>query len=147
MVELELANGSLYPEKGKIEAVTGQIDPATGTIQFRASFSNAAKLLSNGNSGNIRFPIYYNNAVVVPESSTYEQQGMVYVYSVGTDKKVKNNLIQVQGRVNNLVIVKSGLQKGQTIVATGISGLKEGTDIIPKPINFDSLVQAIKPIF
>ena len=37
-VELELANGSLYPEKGRIEVVTGQIDPATGTIQFRVGF-------------------------------------------------------------------------------------------------------------
>jgi membrane fusion protein (multidrug efflux system) len=35
MVELQLANGSLYPEKGRIEAITGQIDPTTGTIQFR----------------------------------------------------------------------------------------------------------------
>lgn len=147
MMELELANGSLYPEKGKIQAVTGQIDPLTGSIQFRVSFPNASKLLSNGNSGNIRFPIYYNNAVVVPESATYEQQGMVYVYTVGKDKKVKNSLIQVKDRVNNMVIVKSGIKKGDQIVATGIAGLKDGAEIIPKPINFDSLVQAIKPIF
>jgi membrane fusion protein (multidrug efflux system) len=82
MVELQLANGSLYPEKGRIEAITGQIDPTTGTIQFRVAFSNAQKLLSNGNSGTIRFPQHYDNVLVVPESATYEQQGIVYVYKI-----------------------------------------------------------------
>ncbi len=147
MMELQLANGSIYPEKGKIEAITGQIDPTTGTIQFRASFPNATKLLSNGNSGNIRFPIHYDNALVVPESATYEQQGMVYAYKVGADKKVKNTVIKVKDRINNMVIVESGLQKGEQIVATGISGLKDDAEIIPKPIKFDSLVQSIKPLF
>jgi len=147
MVELQLANGSIYDEKGRIEAVTGQIDATTGTIQFRASFPNATKLLSNGNSGNIRFPIHYDNAVVVPESATYEQQGIVYVYKVGADKKVKNTVVKVKDRVDNMAIIESGIQKGDQIVATGIGGLKDDAQIIPKPIKFDSLVQSIKPLF
>ena len=147
MVELQLANNSIYPEKGKIQTVTGQIDAQTGTIQFRAAFPNASKLLSNGNSGNIRLPKTYDGAVVVPESATYEQQGMVYVYKVGADKKVKNTVIKIKDRVNNLVIIESGVAKGDQIVATGISGLKDDAAIIPKPINFDSLVQSIKPLF
>ncbi len=85
MVELQLANGSIYPEKGRIEAITGSIDPTTGTIQFRAGFKNPQKLLSNGNSGSIRFPKAYDNVLVVPESATYEQQGIVYVYKVEKD--------------------------------------------------------------
>ena len=55
MVELKLANGSIYPEKGRIEVTTGQIDATTGTIQFRVGFLIPTKLLSNGNSGTIRF--------------------------------------------------------------------------------------------
>ena len=61
--------------------VTGQIDPATGTIQF-SRFPNPSKLLTNGNSGAIRFPKFYDNTLVVPESATYEQQGMVYLFKV-----------------------------------------------------------------
>ena len=146
-VNLELANGTLYSEKGKIETVSGQIDPSTGTIQFRAGFSNPEKLLSNGNSGSIKFPIQYDNAVVIPESATYEQQGIVYTYVVGPDNKVKNEIIKVKDRVDNMVIVTSGLKKGDKVVATGIGGLKPDTQIIPKPINFDSLVQSLKPVF
>lgn len=88
MVDLILANGQPYSEKGRIQTVTGQIDQTTGTIQFRVLFNNEAKLLSNGNSGRIRIPKLYNNVLVIPESSTYEQQQIVYAYKV--DKGVAN---------------------------------------------------------
>ena len=146
MVELELANGSLYGEKGKIEAVTGQIDPTTGTIQFRVSFTNASKLLSNGNSGTIKVPKLYNKALVVPESATFEQQGLVYVFKVEKDT-AKNVMIGVTDRVNNLVVVKDGIKKGEKIVAQGVGTLKPGTAVKAKPANFDEIVNAIKPIF
>lgn len=146
MVDLELANGSTYPEKGKIEAVTGQIDPQTGTIQFRVSFPNASKLLSNGNSGTIKVPKLYDQALVVPESATFELQGLVYVYKVEKDT-AKNILIGVTDRVNNLVIIKDGIKKGEKIVAQGVGTIKPGTAVKPKPANFDEIVNAIKPIF
>ncbi|MBU4539304.1 MAG: efflux RND transporter periplasmic adaptor subunit [Weeksellaceae bacterium] len=146
MVELELVNGSKYPEKGKIEAVTGQIDPQTGTIQFRVSFPNGSKLLSNGNSGTIKFPKQYDQALVVPESSTFEQQGLVYVYRVEKDT-AQNIMIGVTDRVNNMVIVKDGISKGDKIVAQGVGTLKPGTAVKSKPVSFDEIVNAIKPIF
>lgn len=146
MVELQLANGSIYPEKGKIQTVTGQIDPQTGTIQFRVAFPNAAKLLSNGNSGTIRVPKLYENATIVPESATFEQQGLVYVYRVEKDT-AKNILIGVTDRVNNLVVVKDGVKKGETIVAQGVGQIKPGTAVKSKPVQFDDIVNAIKPIF
>ena len=146
MVELKLANGSIYPEKGRIEVTTGQIDATTGTIQFRVGFPNPSKLLTNGNSGAIRFPKFYDNTLVVPESATYEQQGMVYLFKVEKDT-AKNTVIEVQDRINNMVIIKSGVNKGDKVVAAGIGGLKPGTAIIPKPAKFDSIVQSIKPLF
>lgn len=146
MVELQLANGSLYPEKGRVEAITGQIDPTTGTIQFRVGFSNAQKLLSNGNSGTIRLPKAYDNVLVVPESATYEQQGIVYVYKVEKDT-AKNVVVNVIERIDNMALLKSGVKKGETIIAAGIGGLKSGSPVKPKPVKMDSLIQSIKPKF
>ncbi|WP_042720801.1 efflux RND transporter periplasmic adaptor subunit [Flavobacterium sp. B17] len=147
MVELQLANGSLYPEKGRIEAITGQIDPTTGTIQFRVAFTNAQKLLSNGNSGTIRFPQHYDNVLVVPESATYEQQGIVYVYKVDKSDTARNVVINVIDRIDNMALIKSGVNKGETVVAAGIGGLKPGTAVKKQPVKMDSLVQSIKPKF
>lgn len=147
MVELQLANGSIYPEKGTIEAITGQIDPTTGTIQFRVSFTNAQKLLSNGNSGTIRFPQRYDNVLVVPESATYEQQGIVYVYKVDKSDTARNVVVNVIDRIDNLALIKSGVNKGETIIAAGTGSLKPGTAVKKQPVKMDSLVQSVKPKF
>jgi membrane fusion protein (multidrug efflux system) len=85
--------------------------------------------------------------VVLPESATYEQQGIVYAYKVGADNKVKNEIITVKSRVDNMVVVTSGINKGDKVVATGIGGLKPDAQIIPKPISMDSLVKSLKPVF
>ncbi|SHL76754.1 membrane fusion protein, multidrug efflux system [Chryseobacterium carnipullorum] len=147
MVELQLANGSIYSEKGRIEAITGQIDVTTGTIQFRVAFTNPQKLLSNGNSGSIRLPKTYDNVLVIPESATYEQQGIVYAYKVDKGDTARNVVINVIDRIDNMALIKSGVNKGEMIVAAGIGGLKPGTAVKPKPVKMDSLVQSIKPKF
>ena len=81
-VRLLLANGSLYDQEGTIETINSQVNPTTGTVSFRAVFENPARLLSSGYSGRIQLPNTYENATVVPESSTYERQGVTYVYKV-----------------------------------------------------------------
>ena len=145
-VELLLANGDVYKEKGYVKAVTGQIDASTGSIQFRVVFPNPDKLLSNGNSGTIRIPIAYDNVLVIPESATIEQQGLVYVYKVKQDTAT-SAVIKVIDRVNNMVIIKEGAEKGEVVVAEGVGTLKSGTPVKSEPKKFDDLINAIKPIF
>lgn len=145
-VELKLADGSIYAEKGKIETVSGQIDQATGTVQFRVGFSNANKFLSNGNSGKIRIPKKYTQVLVVPEVASYEQQGMINVYKVVNDTAI-STVIGVVDRVDNMIIVKEGVKEGDVIIVSGIGSLKNKTAIQPKPANFDTIVHSIKPVF
>ncbi len=138
-IELELANGTIFEEKGKLETSTGQIDPNTGTIQFRVKFENSGGLLSNGNTGKIRIPRTYNNALVIPESATFEQQGIVYSYKVDKDSVV-STVITLRDRVNKMAIIEKGLKKGDTIVAKGVSSLNNGDKINPQQVTIDSII-------
>lgn len=146
LVELILPNGQIYNQKGKVSAVTGQINPQTGSIQFRVSFPNDEGLLTNGNSGKVKIPRQFNNAIVIPESSTTEQQGLIYVYKVVNDT-AKSTVIHVIDRVNNIVLVESGVQVGDKIVATGLSNLKNNTPVQPQITTIDSIINNIKQIF
>lgn len=146
-VQLQLVNGQIYQEEGKIETVTGQVDPTTGTVGFRARFPNPNGILANGNSGNIRIPQTYENVPVVPESSTFEQQGNVIVYKVQGDTLAVSSVIQVQDRVDNLIVVASGIEPGEKIVAQGVGQLRSGTPIQPQPVSFDTIANSIKPVF
>lgn len=145
-VSLILANNQEYEQKGVVKAVTGQIDPQTGTILFRVSFPNKGRLLSNGNSGTIKIPKAYNDVLVVPESSTFEQQGIIYVYKVNKDT-IQSTVVGVLDRVDNLAIIGGGVQKGDTIVASGVANLRNGAAIIPRPADMDSIINAVKPVF
>ncbi|MDW7694810.1 efflux RND transporter periplasmic adaptor subunit [Flammeovirgaceae bacterium SG7u.111] len=139
-VELELANGSIYEEKGKLEATTGQIDPNTGTILFRATFDNKNGMLNNGNTGKIKVAKTYKNALVIPESATFEQQGFVYVYKLDSTNTVKATMIKLIDRVDNLAIIESGLNKGESVAASGLGSLKDGMSITPQVVGVDQIV-------
>ncbi|HUH46796.1 MAG TPA: efflux RND transporter periplasmic adaptor subunit, partial [Arenibacter sp.] len=84
-VQLLLADGSVYDEPGKIETVSGEVNPNTGTVSFRATFPNPNGLLRNGSSGTIVLPTKMHNVLVIPSLSTYEQQGETFVYLVQGD--------------------------------------------------------------
>lgn len=146
-VALQLVNDEIYAEKGTIETVTGQIDPTTGTVSFRAVFKNPNRVLANGSSGKIRIPKTYTDVVVVPEVASYEQQGMVYVYRVQGDTLAVSTIVEVKDRVNNMIVVSSGIEAGDKIVTSGVGKLRNNTPIVPQPVVFDSIVKSINPVF
>lgn len=131
-VSLQLNDGSLYPQKGKIETISGVIDPATGAVSLRAVFPNADGLLTSGGSGSVIVPEYYRGCIVIPQSVTYEVQDRVFVYKV-VDGKASSSPVKVT-RVDGgqEYIVNEGLQTGDVIVAEGVGMLREGTPIQPK---------------
>jgi membrane fusion protein (multidrug efflux system) len=146
-VELRMVNGSVYKEKGKIETVTGQVSTSTGTVNFRARFPNSNRLLSNGNSGSIMIPKTYEQAVVIPESASFEQQGKIYIYKVQGDTVAVSTIIEVTDRIENLIVVASGLKAGERIVAQGVGSLRNNTPIAPDPVPFDSIANTLNVAF
>ena len=138
-VILVLANGSEYPVKGKIQTVTGQINTSTGTVSFRAKFDNPNQLLTNGNSGTIKIPVTYENAMVVPAMSTFEQQGDRFVYRITEEGKTRSVKITVEDEVKDLVVVSEGLQIGDEIIAKGVAKVRNDMAVQPKPMPMDSV--------
>lgn len=131
-VQLELSDGSIYNESGKIETVSGVIDLTTGSAQMRATFPNPNKLLRSGGTGNIIIPITYNDIVIIPQKATYEIQDKKFVYVVGKDSKVASREIKIASQDNGQdYIVTSGLSKGERIVIEGVTTLQEGMQIKP----------------
>ena len=146
-VQLLLANGSLYEEEGTIETINSQVNANTGSISFRAVFDNPSRILTNGNSGKIKIPKVYTDAVVVPQEATYEQQGSIYEYKVGEDGMATSTKIETTAEVGNLYVVASGLQKGDKIVAKGANKLRGNSKINPQEMPFDSIAKPIEKVF
>ena len=128
-VELRLSNGSTYPQKGHIDAVSGTVDASTGAVSLRATFPNANHLLHNGGSGSVVVSTHRKDCIVIPQEATYELQNRTFVYRV-IDGKTKATPIEVF-RLNNgkEYIVESGLNEGEVIIAEGAGLLKDGMEV------------------
>jgi len=146
-VNLLLANGSEYEQKGTIQTINSQVNENTGTIQFRAIFDNPARIITNGNSGKIEIPKTYENVVVVPKTSTYERQGSIFVYKVGQDSTASATEIKITAEIENLYVVNSGVKEGDNIVAKGVASLRGETKIKPQEMPFDSIAKPIDKVF
>ncbi len=146
-VKLILADDSEYDQEGTVETTTGQIDTQTGTVSFRARFPNPNGLLNNGNSGFIKIPQQYNEVLVVPEQSTFENQTIVYVFSVKESDTVVQKAITPIRRINNLLLIKDGLNEGEQIVGQGVSKIGNGTKIHPVVTPFDTIASSTETIF
>ncbi len=138
-VQLQLADGTLYGESGKISAVSGVIVLETGAVSMRASFANASKILRSGGTGSILIPTHVSSAILVPQKATYEIQDKKFVYVVGKDSKVKSTEIKtlVQNDGTNYVVT-GGLKVGDRIVVDGVNTLKDG--MVIKPITPEQAV-------
>ncbi|MCE6990918.1 efflux RND transporter periplasmic adaptor subunit [Dyadobacter sp. CY323] len=139
VVELELADGSFFKHKGTIETMEGAFDEGTGSIAFRARFSNPEKLLKHGSTGTIRLTNTVENAILVPQKAAFEIQDKSFVYVVDKNNQIKTRSFVPRSRFASYYVVKSGLESGETIVYEGLQGLKDGATINPKNVSMDSL--------
>ena len=146
-VKLLLANNTVYDQEGTIETINSMVNNNTGSVSFRAVFDNPNRILSNGNSGKIQIPQNYTDAVVIPQQSTYEQQGSTYVYKVGADNTAISTKITISTEVDNLYVVSSGVEKGDRIVATGVGKLRSNAQIQPQEVPFDSIAKPMNKVF
>ena len=142
---LLLADGSVYPEKGKIALASGLISTETGTATFKAVFANPLGIIRSGASATVRLPTYVDSAMVIPQSATYELQDKRLVFIMDKNNKVASDAITVMPSDNGqYFIVNSGLKAGDVVVLEGLIGLRDSTTIIPKQATPDSVFAKLK---
>lgn len=132
-VELQLADGTIYPEKGKISTLSGVIDQTTGSASIRATFKNPGQLLRSGGSGNIMIPVENEAAIIIPQKATYELQDKKFVFVVTDSSTVVSTEIKVLPQTNGQqYVVSSGLKPGDRIVTEGVgTSVRNGMKINP----------------
>ncbi|GAA4449838.1 efflux RND transporter periplasmic adaptor subunit [Nibrella saemangeumensis] len=138
-VDLRLADNTPYAHKGKVETMESMFEENSGTLAFRARFPNPEHLLKHGATGRIRLTNEVENALLVPQKAVFEIQDKNYVYVVGDSNKVTMRSFVPSGRHNKFYLVESGLKPGERIVYEGIQSVREGMQIVPKPVPTDSI--------
>ena len=136
-IKLILADGSEFPYKGKVETMESEIDSHTGSIAFRATFPNPDKVLKHGASGKILVDNALDNVLIVPQKSIVEIQDKSFVYVLEKGNIVKMKCFVPGTKINESVVVESGLSQDDIIVYEGTQSIQDGSSISPRYINPD----------
>ena len=143
-VALLLADGSEYPDNGKLETASGLISTETGTASFKAIFPNPKGIIHSGASAVVRLYQTLNNALLVPQSASYELQDKRFVYALFDNNRIISRAIESKPTNDGqFLIVTSGLKKGDRVVLNGLN-LKDSTLITPRYVKTDSIYSQLQ---
>ena len=128
-VRLQMNDGTAYADEGRIESISGVLNPETGSGSLRAVFPNPNRILFSGGTGNVIIPQRLENAIAIPQEATYELQDKIFVYRVIDGKAVATRIevSPIHDGVN--YTVTKGLSAGDVIVTTGVGLLNDGDEI------------------
>ena len=131
-VEAVFADGSTFPEQGKIDYVDPVVDLATGTQEYRAKFDNPSHLLLPGQFVRVRIlGLVRDSAIVVPQRAVMQQLGRQSVYVVGKGDSVSVRSVVGAGWVGDKWVIDSGLVAGDRVVVDGILKIRPGAVVKP----------------
>ena len=131
-LDLVLADGSIFPHKGKLVIIDRAVDIKTGTLTAIAEFPNPDALLRPGQFGRIRAAVETaENAILIPKRAVQEVQGTKTVLVVGADNMVALRTIKPGESVGSMLIVQDGLKPGERVIVDGIQKARPGTKVNP----------------
>ncbi len=137
-LDLILANGAVYPQKGKFYFLDRQVEPNTGAVTVAVLFPNPGNVLRPGQYARIRARTEMRKGVaLVPERAVTELQGSfqvdVVVQTNGSNV-VAIRPVKVGEQMSNKWIIESGLQSGETIIVEGLQKARAGEAVNPQPM-------------
>jgi RND family efflux transporter MFP subunit len=133
-LDLILADGTVYGQKGTFYFADRQVDVRTGAIRAAGLFPNPGNTLRPGQYGRVRTALrVQNGALLVPQRAVNELQGSYQIAVVDSENKVSIRFVKVGDRIGNLWLINDGLKPGERVVAEGIQKVRQGVQVKPKP--------------
>ena len=128
--ELILADGTVYPARGRAAALDRQVDVTSGTVLARAVFPNPGNVLRPGQYAKARAVVEVRkNALLVPQRAVQDVQGNHQVAVVRPDETVDVRPVKVDERVGSLWIIGQGLKAGERVVVEGAERVRPGQKV------------------
>jgi multidrug efflux system membrane fusion protein len=120
-VRVGLAGEEGYPHIGELDFVDNRLNTHTGTIQLRAVIPNPDDLFKPGQFARVETPVErLDRALLVNQKAVLTDQDRRYVYVVDEEDRVERRDVEPGPRLDELVLIRSGLQSGERVVVNGL---------------------------
>lgn len=133
-VRIEVEHQELTHLEGQLDFINNQYDTSTGTLSYRARFSNPGKHVWPGQFARVHMPVSVaRQAITIDEKALLTDQDRRYVYVLDNDNTVTRRYVEVGRRFRGLRVVESGLQSGEQVVVNGVQKvLFPGMQVAPQ---------------
>lgn len=128
-VNLRMANDMIFNQSGIVETIEGEFNNETGNIAFRATFPNPQSILRHGETGTILMTVPLKNVLIIPQKTTFEVLDKRYVYVIDKNGVVRQREITIGATLENLFVVKKGLNANDHILLDGLRLVKNNEKI------------------
>jgi len=136
-LQLILADGSLYPHKGRMDFIDRNVDASTGAILLQATFPNPNRLIRPGQFARVKAKIRQaDDAVLIPQKCAKELQGQYSVFLVNAENKLEAKKVVLGETYGEFFIVKEGLKRGDKIILEGLQKARSDMEIVPEITEF-----------
>jgi membrane fusion protein (multidrug efflux system) len=135
-VEVVLADGSVFPNRGRINFIDPSFSKETGTFLIRTVVANPEGRLRPGQfvrakvMGAVR-----PNAIVVPRRAVLQGAKSHYVWVIDKDGKARERVVDVGDWYGDDWFVNQGLRSGERVVVDGAVRISPGATlkVVEKP--------------
>ena len=135
-VEVQLPEGTPYPQAGTLDFSDLAVDPGTGAMSMRAVLPNPDHALLPGMFVNLRLTTgTVENAFVLPQAAVARDNQGAYALTVDTDGKVAQRRLQTHGMTQTGWIVTGELSDGEQVIVEGLQKVQPGGNATAVPAN------------
>jgi membrane fusion protein (multidrug efflux system) len=134
VLQLILADNSVFPQTGKLTNSLNQVDSRTGTLEVQAEFPNPQHRLLPGQFGRIRYVSEHRTGVIlVPQRAVQQNQSIQTVYVLDQGNKVEARVVKTGPRIGDSWLIEEGLKPGDRVIVEGLLTVRPGAVVHPVP--------------
>ncbi|NVO30782.1 efflux RND transporter periplasmic adaptor subunit [Hymenobacter lapidiphilus] len=134
LFRLELSDGTMYKQLGRIKAIARGVEQQTATVQVRVEFANPERRLKDGMSTVLHvLNRQSGQRIVVPYKAVTDQMGESFVYVLGDSSKARQRKVQLGPQLRDQIVVLEGLKDGDQVITEGFQRLREGSPVQAGP--------------
>ncbi|HWE22781.1 MAG TPA: efflux RND transporter periplasmic adaptor subunit [Myxococcales bacterium] len=128
--QLVLADGSTYPQRGRLILVDRSVDPQTGTLRADLEFPNPNRVLRPGLYAKVHYSEEIRpGALLVPQRAVQELQGQFSVVVVNAESKAESRKVKVGPRIASLWLIDDGVKPGEKVIVEGVQKVRDGAAV------------------
>jgi membrane fusion protein (multidrug efflux system) len=132
-ISITLADNTLYPFPGRLTAVEGQVDPATGSLTLQAEFPNPNDVIRPGQYARVQILSQIRlGAILVPQRAVQEIQGAYSVVVIGDGNKAEERTVTPGNQYDTFSIIENGVKAGENVIVEGVQKVRNGMTVAPK---------------